>query len=74
MNVLKIMRRIALLLVFLPLLPLLAHESGFPAETLKKVFLVHGEPEGASTLQAAIQKEYGIETVVPGWGEIFELK
>lgn len=44
------------------------------AGTLKKVFLVHGEPEGATTLQAAIQKEYGIETVSPGWGESFELK
>ena len=43
------------------------------AGTLKKVFLVHGELEGASTLQGAIQKEYGIETVVPGWGESFEL-
>ena len=44
------------------------------AGTLKKVFLVHGEPEGAGALQAAIQKEYGIETVLPGWGEGFELK
>jgi len=44
------------------------------AGTLKKVFLVHGEPEGAGALQAAIQKEYGIETVLPGWGESFELK
>ena len=40
------------------------------AGTLKKVFLVHGEPEGATALQAAIQKEYGIEAVVPGWGEV----
>jgi len=44
------------------------------AGTLKKVFLVHGEPEGAGALQAAIQKEYGIETVLPGWGEGCELK
>lgn len=42
--------------------------------TLKKVFLVHGEPEGAEALQAAIQDEYGVETVLPGWGERFELK
>jgi len=41
--------------------------------TVKKVFLVHGEFDGATTLQAAIQKEYGIETVLPGWGESFEL-
>ncbi len=44
------------------------------AGTLKKVFLVHGEPEGAEALQAAIQKEYGVEAVLPGWGERFELK
>ena len=43
------------------------------AGTLKKVFLVHGEPEGAQTLQQAIQKQYGVETVIPGWGERFEL-
>lgn len=43
------------------------------AGTLKKVFLVHGEPEGAEALQKAIQKEYGVEAVVPGWGEGFEL-
>ncbi|HUJ19952.1 MAG TPA: MBL fold metallo-hydrolase [Bryobacteraceae bacterium] len=40
---------------------------------LKKVFLVHGEPEGAMALQQAIQKEYGVETVAPGWGQSFEL-
>jgi metallo-beta-lactamase family protein len=44
------------------------------AGTLKKIFLVHGETDGATALQAAIQKEYGIETVLPGWGESFELK
>ncbi len=44
------------------------------AGTLKKVFLVHGEPEGAEALQAGIQKEYGVETVLPGWGEGFELQ
>jgi metallo-beta-lactamase family protein len=44
------------------------------AGTLKKVFLVHGETDGATALQAAIQKEYGIETVLPGWGESIELK
>jgi metallo-beta-lactamase family protein len=43
------------------------------AGTLKKVFLVHGEPEGAQTLQQAIQKQYGVETAIPGWGEKFEL-
>jgi len=43
------------------------------AGTLKKVFLVHGEPEGAEVLQKTIQKEYGVETVLPAWGEKFEL-
>lgn len=44
------------------------------AGKLKKIFLVHGEPDGATALQTAIQKEYGIETVAPGWGESFDLK
>ena len=43
------------------------------AGSLKKIFLVHGEPEGAAELQKAIQEQYKIETVVPGWGEKFEL-
>jgi metallo-beta-lactamase family protein len=43
------------------------------AGSLKKVFLVHGEPEGTAQLQKAVQERYGIETVVPGWGEKFEL-
>ncbi|HVP47381.1 MAG TPA: MBL fold metallo-hydrolase [Bryobacteraceae bacterium] len=44
------------------------------AGSLKKVFLVHGEPEGAAALQKAIQNEYGVETVAPGWGAGFELR
>jgi metallo-beta-lactamase family protein len=44
------------------------------AGTLKKVFLVHGEPEGAEALQAAIQHEFGVETVLPAWGESFPLE
>ena len=43
------------------------------AGTVKKVFLVHGEPDGARTLQQAIQKQYGVETLLPGWGQKFEL-
>jgi metallo-beta-lactamase family protein len=42
--------------------------------TLKRIFLVHGETDGATALAAAIEKEYGIETVRPGWGESIELK
>jgi Na+-translocating ferredoxin:NAD+ oxidoreductase RnfG subunit len=34
----KAMSRIALLCLLVPLLPLMAHEKGFPSETLKKVF------------------------------------
>ena len=44
------------------------------AGTLKKVFLVHGEPEGAEALQTAIQKEFGVETVLPAWGQSFGLE
>jgi len=43
------------------------------AGTVKKVFLVHGEPDGARTLQQAIQKQFGVETLLPGWGQKFEL-
>jgi predicted metal-dependent RNase len=44
------------------------------AGSLKKVFLVHGETEASNTLQAAIQKQYGVEVVIPGWGETFDLE
>jgi metallo-beta-lactamase family protein len=43
------------------------------AGTVKKIFLIHGEIEGAGALQTAIQAQYGIETVIPDWGETFEL-
>jgi len=43
------------------------------ARSLKKIFLVHGEPEGAAELQKGVQQQYGVETVVPAWGESFEL-
>jgi metallo-beta-lactamase family protein len=43
------------------------------AGSLKRVFLVHGEPDGAKALHQAIQKQYGVETVIPGWGQKFEL-
>ena len=44
------------------------------AGTLKRVFLVHGEPEGAAALQQAIEQQYGVETVAPGWGAGFDLQ
>jgi metallo-beta-lactamase family protein len=43
------------------------------ASTLKKIFLIHGEMEGAVAMQKSIQALYGIETVIPDWGENFEL-
>ena len=43
------------------------------AGTVKKIFLIHGEIEGAGALQIAIQAQYGIETGIPDWGETFEL-
>jgi metallo-beta-lactamase family protein len=43
------------------------------AAQLKKVFLVHGEPEQAAGLAAAIGNEFGIEVVQPSRGETFRL-
>jgi len=42
--------------------------------TLRKVFLVHGEPMQQEALAAAIQGRYGIEAVSPAVGETLELK
>ena len=44
------------------------------AGKVKKVFLVHGEPDGATALQAAIQQQFGVETVLPAWGQSFALE
>jgi metallo-beta-lactamase family protein len=40
---------------------------------LKKVFLVHGEPDQSAALAKAIQREYAIEAVVPSRGDSFVL-
>lgn len=40
---------------------------------LKKVFLVHGEPDQQYAFQAAIRERYGLEVVVPERGATFEL-
>lgn len=40
---------------------------------LKRVFLVHGEPEAGETLAKLIQSEYGIEASMPARGESFAL-
>jgi metallo-beta-lactamase family protein len=41
--------------------------------TLKKVFLVHGEPAESAGLIAAIRSTYGIEAVAAGRGQSYEL-
>jgi metallo-beta-lactamase family protein len=43
------------------------------AKGLKKVFLVHGDPEPGAVLAGVIQREYGIETIQPSRGESFKL-
>jgi metallo-beta-lactamase family protein len=43
------------------------------AASLKKVFLVHGEPAAAEALRQGIQAAYGIETVLPKPGQREEL-
>jgi metallo-beta-lactamase family protein len=43
------------------------------AKGLKRVFLVHGDPEPGAVLAKVIQKEYGIETLQPSRGESFKL-
>jgi metallo-beta-lactamase family protein len=43
------------------------------AKSLKKVFLVHGEPAQGAALAQVIQREYGVETVQPARGESFDL-
>ena len=43
------------------------------AAGLKKVFLVHGEPDQQGALVKAIGERYGLETVVPERGQGFDL-
>ena len=43
------------------------------AKGLKKVFLVHGEPNPGETLGKLIEKEFGVEAVMPARGESFEI-
>lgn len=42
-------------------------------KTLKKVFLVHGEPLAQLALKEEIEKRYGLEVVCPKRGERFEV-
>jgi metallo-beta-lactamase family protein len=43
------------------------------ARGLKKVFLVHGEPNGMDVLAGVIRKEFGLDVAAPARGEIFDL-
>ncbi len=43
------------------------------ASGLKKVFLVHGEPEQQAAFVTAIHERYGLEVVAPKRGESFDL-
>jgi len=40
---------------------------------LKRVFLVHGEPEQSQALAAVIHSQYGVEVAVPSPGQSFDL-
>jgi metallo-beta-lactamase family protein len=40
---------------------------------LKKVFLVHGEPDAQQTLRAEIEKLYNLEVVCPKRGDRYEV-
>jgi metallo-beta-lactamase family protein len=44
------------------------------ASTLRRVFLVHGEPQQSATLAQLLKKEYGLEATVPQPGQTFELQ
>jgi len=41
--------------------------------TLKKIFLVHGEPDQAPALIEAIRKAFGIEAIAVRRGQSYEL-
>jgi metallo-beta-lactamase family protein len=40
---------------------------------LRKVFLVHGEPEQAALLAKLLHSDYGLDVVAPTPGQSFEL-
>jgi metallo-beta-lactamase family protein len=40
---------------------------------LKKVFLVHGEPEQQTAFVTAIRERYGLEVLAPERGQSFDL-
>ena len=42
-------------------------------EKPKKIFLVHGEEEAQNVLKGKIEEEYGIETEIPSFGDVFRV-
>lgn len=43
------------------------------ASSLRRVFLVHGEPQQSATLASLLRSRMGLEVTVPGAGDSFEL-
>jgi metallo-beta-lactamase family protein len=43
------------------------------AQSLRRVFLVHGEPEQSATLAKLLKSEYNLDAVVPAPGDSFDL-
>ncbi|MBV9744102.1 MAG: MBL fold metallo-hydrolase, partial [Acidobacteriia bacterium] len=43
------------------------------APSLKRVFLVHGEPEQSAALAAILRQTHGVDVIVPTPGQSFEL-
>jgi metallo-beta-lactamase family protein len=43
------------------------------AKSLRKVFLVHGEPEQSRILAGLLHTRYGLEAVCPAPGDTFEI-
>jgi metallo-beta-lactamase family protein len=43
------------------------------AAGLKRIFLVHGEPQAQAALARAIEDQYGVPVTIPARGESFEL-
>jgi metallo-beta-lactamase family protein len=44
------------------------------APSLRRVFLVHGEPQQAATLASLIKAEYGLEVTLPVRGQTFDIQ
>ena len=42
-------------------------------EKPKKIFLVHGEEEAQNVLKGKIEEEYGIDTEIPSFGDVFRV-